>query len=740
MKKGVLIVGGGVSGLVAAEMLKNLGAEVTLIERKSTLGGILYDLRKQVPGDNCRFCTVAESAVSCLRVNAKRLEGIETLLETELTGVEKGRGGLSVAFKTKNGEGKKRNFDAVLLATGTLELRSEEELRDFRYGKEQDVLTGLDFEQLMIDVSNGRKELARADGARIRSVAFIACVGCRNIKRKYCSATCCSYAMRQFNALKRIVPDSVGKFFFMDIRMQEKMMWLYAKATFENGLVPVRCRVTKIERDDKGLFLRYETEDGKRESDYFDMFVLMTAQIPDKEALKLFSSAGVRFDDDGFVIIRSGNATHAKGIFACGCATGPKSISDSVTDSLSAVADIAEELGLKTSGSVAVLGSCVAGVSVADTLLKLGVKAELIEKKETFDNGLNNTLYAETKKQLDRLRKNLMVSDSVRLHFGTSIKSATRLEKGWRIIIEEKQKEEVFDVSAVVLALEGARYNPIESSNGACILSEAQFLKRVNGIKKIENAALILCDGAFSEKYPFCGRECCYNALRTAQEIKKKSPNARIYILMKEMASFGLDERFEFDARESGVIFLRYPHNRAVSVKTENGRVAVRYYDTVLHTDREISVDIGVFMTFLIPDDYSNVERIFGVETDELGFIKESEPKFRPNQTTAPRVFGCGSCVRPQSIERMITEAKASAVLAAVTVARDADNERKSLSSVSGRRCAVCGLCVEECPVDARFIDVCGKVIVDSTLCVGCGLCVSICPSGASFLLSEKVL
>ncbi|MCX7703195.1 MAG: FAD-dependent oxidoreductase, partial [Planctomycetota bacterium] len=415
-----MIVGGGVSGLTAADVMNSLGTSVTIVERRPVLGGILCDLRRQVPGDNCRFCTVAESADGCLRVAAKKLGSIETLTETGITGVKKRRrGGFTVTLNNREGEEVDREFDSILLATGVSELCSEEELKEFGYGGGKDVLTALEFERMCIAVNDGRAKFVRSDGMPVRSVAFIGCVGSRNKSRRYCSATCCSYTLRQFNALKQAAEIENAKFFLMDLRLTDKRMWNYARNMLERGLDLVRCRLTKVERGEESVLLRYESDRDGIKTESFDLVVLMTAQVPDKEVQKKFSPLGVGFDENGFVVTKGGAATDVKGIFACGCATGPKSISESVIDSLSASADIAEYLSLKTEGTVVVFGGGVASLSSSIALSRLGLRVELVQNQSTK----TRTLTDEEKKLWDRLARDVNRTGSITIHEEAKIES-----------------------------------------------------------------------------------------------------------------------------------------------------------------------------------------------------------------------------------------------------------------------------------------------------------------------------
>jgi len=726
MAKEVLVLGGGVSGIVVADTLTHLGASVTILEKEESLGGMLRYLRRQIPGDDCRFCTTAETATACLRANAKRLQGVRSILAGRLSSVRRQQGKFSVVMEHRGGV-QESDFDAVVVATGAEELRSEEELKPFLYGEEKDVVTALGLEKMLLDAADKGEKIVRSDRTPIRSVAFICCVGSRSAERVFCSSTCCSFGLRQFNALKRLVPDITGKFFFIDLRVPDKPMWRYALATFSDGLQPIRCRITRIERDEGGLFLRYEDHNGDIRKEHFDLFVLLAAQVPNRETERLLSPLGVRFNEDGFILTRDfSTATDAEGVFACGSATGPKSIADSIVGAKATAAEVAAYLGLRAEGEVVVVGGGLAASTAAYTLAELGLSVKLLKTADEEDG--------EEKRLLRSLNRKIEKQRSVEVLDGASVGTVRRHAGGYHITVLSEGGDTFISASAIVLALAGMKFNPLSRRKKSRRLLElSRLIKRVSRSKgSIRRVAVVLCEGAFTEEHPYCGRDCCYRALKVINGLKEKFPEVEIFVLAKEVNSFGLNERLYRKAREAGVLFLRYPYNIPVDVKADKKGVVLRYYDTVLYQIRSLRVDVVAFASFTIPSDYSGMVEKFGVELDEFGFVRQKDAKFRPTETKDGRLLVCGDCLHPQELERKILEAKAASVSAALVATK---TDKKPLSFVLERRCILCKLCVKECPFGARMEE--NRRIVVDALCVGCGLCVSVCPSGAAHLTEE---
>ena len=79
----VLVVGGGISGIQAALDLAETGFYVYLVEKKSAIGGVMPQLDKTFPTNDCSMCTLAPKLVE-----VGRHLNIEILAPAEVTGIE----------------------------------------------------------------------------------------------------------------------------------------------------------------------------------------------------------------------------------------------------------------------------------------------------------------------------------------------------------------------------------------------------------------------------------------------------------------------------------------------------------------------------------------------------------------------------------------------------------------------------------------------------------------------------
>jgi heterodisulfide reductase subunit A len=56
----------------------------------------------------------------------------------------------------------------------------------------------------------------------------------------------------------------------------------------------------------------------------------------------------------------------------------------------------------------------------------------------------------------------------------------------------------------------------------------------------------------------YCSKVCCTHTVHAAIEIKKKKPDARVFVLYREIRTYAQKEDLYKEARGLGAIFIRY--------------------------------------------------------------------------------------------------------------------------------------------------------------------------------------
>ena len=209
----------------------------------------------------------------------------------------------------------------------------------------------------------------------------------------------------------------------------------------------------------------------------------------------------------------------------------------------------------------------------------------------------------------------------------------------------------------------------------------------------------------------------------------------QIYVLYRDLRTYGLREDLYRRARDEGIKFIRYDNETGIKVQAGSDGLVIDFTDRVLRRRMRIISDLLVLASAIVTDKTNPLTQLYKIPQNDDGFFAEAHVKLRPNDFATDGVFVCGLAHAPKPIDESITQAQAAAsravtVLAALEVAVSG-----TVALVDPNMCSQCGVCVSICPYGApSFNSKTGNAEVQATLCKGCGLCVASCRSGAIHL------
>ncbi|MCS7139678.1 MAG: hydrogenase iron-sulfur subunit [Candidatus Nezhaarchaeota archaeon] len=227
-------------------------------------------------------------------------------------------------------------------------------MEEYGYGRFLDVVTGPEYERMLNSTGPTRGRIVRpSDGTPPKRIAFIQCVGSRSdrIGHVYCSRVCCNYAIKQAIQTKLTVPETHIAIFYIDVRASGKLSEEAYRRAMDMGVNFVKSRVGEIRRTKDGkLRVFYEDiMDGKFKEEDFDLVVLAVGMEPPDGIRELASMMGIHLSEDGFLAeyhLKLNPAdTFSKGIYVAGACTGPKDITETVSQAGLAASRVAEFLG-----------------------------------------------------------------------------------------------------------------------------------------------------------------------------------------------------------------------------------------------------------------------------------------------------------------------------------------------------------------------------------------------------------
>ncbi|MCK4313147.1 CoB--CoM heterodisulfide reductase iron-sulfur subunit A family protein, partial [Candidatus Bathyarchaeota archaeon] len=228
----------------------------------------------------------------------------------------------------------------------------------YGYGKYTNVITSLEFERLILAAGpTGGKVVRASDGQKPHSIAFIQCVGSRDVnKYPYCSNFCCMYTLKHVIQLKEKYKEDVEVYvFYMDMRSNFKGYEEFYSRAREHGVNFVRGRVSRVFEDPETKNLVVHAEDMALSQPIeikAEMVVLATAAIPKKGTDEMARILSLTRGSDGFFMeshpkLKPIDAPTA-GIFLAGACQGLKDIPYSVSQGHGAASRAATVLSKPT--------------------------------------------------------------------------------------------------------------------------------------------------------------------------------------------------------------------------------------------------------------------------------------------------------------------------------------------------------------------------------------------------------
>ncbi|MFC1825209.1 4Fe-4S dicluster domain-containing protein [Thermodesulfobacteriota bacterium] len=253
---------------------------------------------------------------------------------------------------------------------------------------------------------------------------------------------------------------------------------------------------------------------------------------------------------------------------------------------------------------------------------------------------------------------------------------------------------------------------------------------------------MIQCVGCRNEDRNYCSRICCGQSIKNALKLKEINPRVDIYILFRDIRTYGFKEDYYREASEKDVKFIRYePDDKPrVEAVEEDGRPVLRVTVTDPILGKRLAIDadyLALAAAVIPPEGNREISQLFKVSLGPDNFFKEAHVKLRPVDFAADGVFLCGTAHYPKHIPETINQAFGAAGRALTLLSHDIVTVSGSVCEVKENDCISCGACISACTYDAiefRETPHGKKAWVNPVLCKGDGLCNAKCPTNAIFL------
>ncbi len=397
-----------------------------------------------------------------------------------------------------------------------------------------------------------------------------------------------------------------------------------------------------------------------------------------------------------------------------------------------------------------VVGGGVAGLTAALNMAQQGFKVHLVEKSDVLGgNALylghtwsGESIQSKTEALIDEVTNN----DRIVIHKKSKVTGAEGFIGNFSTSISTKKKKSQIINHGIGIVATGAReYRPDEYGYGRIpfVVTGLEFDRlfelKEQHVAKGKSFAFIQCVGSREGDRMYCSKVCCTHSIQTAIKLKEEDPGRNIYILYRDIRTYGQREALYKKARSIGIIFINYELHEKPKVEYEKKQVRIEVWDHVLHRPLHIQTDMVILASAIVANpDAEELNKLYKVSLDGDGFFQEAHVKLRPVDFATDGLFVAGLAQYPKPMEESVAQALAASARATTLLSRS----HVSLDAVKAEpdldNCDGCALCLDVCPFNAITLverqpeneddEITKYITVNKASCKGCGLCQGTCP------------
>jgi heterodisulfide reductase subunit A-like polyferredoxin len=386
-----------------------------------------------------------------------------------------------------------------------------------------------------------------------------------------------------------------------------------------------------------------------------------------------------------------------------------------------------------------VVGGGIAGMNAALDLAKQGFSSVILEKESELGGFARNLHHTIEGNDIRRYIKDLVAKvdaeEKVDVVTGANVVGFEGFQGNFvtEVSTGNGDGNKKIEHGVILIATGAHEYKPKEYLYGEDdrVVTQVELSDRLStqGAKDLDTVVMIQCVGSRNEENPNCSKICCQSAIKSAIAIKKDNPDCMVYVLNRDIRTYGLMEDYYTEARKLGIIFIRFNQGNPPKVRAEDDGIVVTVKDHVLQQDLEITSDLLTLSAAVEAEDTDELAGVMKLNRNPEGFFIEAHVKLRPVDMPSEGVFLCGTAHGPKLITETIAQASAAASRAVTFLAKDGIKLSAIKAKVDTEHCVKCLTCVRSCPFEVPvFNQAEGEIQIDEALCHGCGVCACVCP------------
>lgn len=390
---------------------------------------------------------------------------------------------------------------------------------------------------------------------------------------------------------------------------------------------------------------------------------------------------------------------------------------------------------------VLVIGGGIAGLTAAHNLAQQGYKTTIIERSDELGGSARDIRKTwrgqDVREYLDNLIASVNDSDKIDVMLNSEVVSTRGFVGNFETEVKSGDISRTIEHGVAIVATGGHA-----ASTDEYLYGQSSRVTRWHEIgedpERIRNAnsiVFIQCVGSRDDQRPYCSKVCCTSAISEAISVKELNPDANVFVLYRDIRTYGEREALYNKARRMGIIFIRYSLDRKPSVVETDSGLEISVFDPILQQDVTIEADLLNLATAIEPSETKSVSTSFKIPVNEDGFFMEAHAKLRPVDCSTDGVFLCGLAHYPKPVEETIAQAQAAVSRAVNVLSKKKFEVEPIVSEINQDLCIGCGLCIESCSfsaIEPREVEGKGvRAFNISALCKGCGVCAAACPQQA---------
>jgi heterodisulfide reductase subunit A len=401
-----------------------------------------------------------------------------------------------------------------------------------------------------------------------------------------------------------------------------------------------------------------------------------------------------------------------------------------------------KRIPIDVNSSGLVIGGGLSGMTAALELSRQGFGAIIVEREAEL-GGLMKRIHYEMvgekkdiQKKIKDLKAEIKSAGNIQVFTNSTVTNVSGYIGNFKTQIDANGEEKELEHGIVIVATGGQEYKPKEYLYGKNdkVLTQLELEERLANDGKLDakTVVMIQCVGSRTEERPYCSRVCCTEAVKNALKINELQPETDIYILFKDIRTYGFSEVFYEEAARRGIRFIRYDDETKPAISDKKG-LKIKVRDHFIEEDVIITPDLLVLSSATDPQpDNSNLAQMLKVPLSKHGFFLEAHMKLRPVEFATEGIFLCGLAHSPKFFEECVAQAKAAVSRASTILSKNILEAEGMVSIINEDECTGCGTCVVLCPFNAIEKDENEKAKVTAVLCKGCGTCAASCPEKAA--------